>query len=70
MNKHIKGFNISKVKHMRKKSISRNKFNDNASQTACLYDPYIFRVLEKIPIDHKDPHEASIRSRIFVILLV
>ena len=50
MNKHINGCNISKIKHMRKKRIFRNKFNDNASQTACLYDPYIFQ-LEKIPID-------------------
>ena len=45
MNKHIKGFNMSKIKHMRKnQAFSEIKFNDNASQTACLYDPYIFRI--------------------------
>ena len=54
MNKHIKGFNMSKIKHMRKKSrIFRNKFNDNASEPVELvYMIRIFSVLEKIPIDY------------------
>ena len=38
MNKHIKGFNISKINHMRiNQGFSETKFNDNASQTGCLY---------------------------------
>ena len=44
ISKHMKGFNMSTIMHMRKnQGFSELKFNDNASQTACLYDPYIFR---------------------------
>ena len=40
----MKGFNASKIKHMRKnRGFSEIKFDDNASQKAFLYDPYIFR---------------------------
>ena len=47
MNKHIKGFNVSKIKHRRKnEGFSELKFNDNGSQTACFYDPYIFLTLK------------------------
>ena len=43
MNKHIKGFNMSKSRHMRKnQGFFETKFNDSASQTAGLYDPYVF----------------------------
>ena len=39
---------MSKLKHMRKnQGFSRIKFNDNAYQTACLYESYIFRICKK-----------------------
>ena len=40
MNEHIKGFNMSKIRHMRRnQGFSEIKLNDSASQTASLYDP-------------------------------
>ena len=44
MNKYIKGFNMSKIKHKRKnQGFSEMKLDENDSQTACLYYSYIFR---------------------------
>ena len=49
----MKGFNMSKIKHMRKnQGFSEIKFHDNASLTACLGDPYIFRTNTQIHIDY------------------
>ena len=51
MTKHTKGFNMSKIKHMRK----NQGFSDINSKTMLLkqlvYTIHIFSVLEKIPID-------------------
>ena len=46
MNMHMKGFNMSKIKHMRKnQGFYEIKLNYSASRTACLYDTSIFRIL-------------------------
>ena len=52
MNKHKEGFNMSKIKHMRKnQGFSEIKFIDNATQTACLKDLYTyFSYLKEYPL--------------------
>ena len=51
MNKQIKDFNMSTIKHMSKnQGFSEIKFNDDAYLTACLYYPYILRTWIKYPL--------------------